>query len=177
MKITWFGGSTFRIYTGGQIIVADAELAPSDLAHEELVAGADTLLTLAGGTSYLPPFHAENWHAKQRLRLIDQQEENAVSISGVAGTGVLVESTSERPLLLLPHPQDDMRNVISNAFVVLFGAPQGIEESVAKLLSQVRPPLIGLATEELSASQMSALAQMANGVSIQVLEHGLALEM
>lgn len=47
MKLTWFGGTTLRIYIGGQILVADA---PPDAG--EIISGADRLFQMS---DELPP--------------------------------------------------------------------------------------------------------------------------
>lgn len=53
MKLTWFGGTTIRIYIGGQIFVVDPQLAPDDIDRAEAVSGADRVLRLAGADEAL----------------------------------------------------------------------------------------------------------------------------
>jgi len=46
MKLTWFGGTTLRVYVGGEIVVIDAGGAADGIDHGELVAGANHLVAL-----------------------------------------------------------------------------------------------------------------------------------
>ena len=50
MKLTWFGGTTFRVYVGGKVLVVDAEGVPGGIDRTELVSGADRVFGLADDT-------------------------------------------------------------------------------------------------------------------------------
>ncbi len=46
MKLTWFGGTTMRLHIGGAMLVVDADGAPAQIDHTELLSGADRAFAL-----------------------------------------------------------------------------------------------------------------------------------
>ena len=84
MKLTWFGGTTLRVYLGGEIVVVDAASAPADVDRGELLAGADRVVRLGEGT----PIDPAGWRPKPAVRGMDELP--PLEVFKIAGDTLLI---------------------------------------------------------------------------------------
>jgi precorrin isomerase len=175
MKLTWFGKSVFRIYIGGRIIVADAQLAPEGIDAHELVAAADVQINLSDGGLDHPQID-ENWRSSRPLRQIDQPEEVIEELYTLSGEGVFIDEPQEGPVILAPATETAWGPFANNAVVVFFGNAEGVAQEVADLLASAKPRLIVLALSGLTDEQFHTIGNLCQRFAVQVLEEGLALE-
>ncbi|HEY9010049.1 MAG TPA: hypothetical protein VIN06_03435, partial [Devosia sp.] len=98
MRLTWFGGTTFRIHIGGRMLVVDAEGAPDWVDATELVSGADKVFAFSDD---LPGVEARKWAPRKVGALIDQGAElPEVLVFRLAEDAVLIEALGEAPLVI-----------------------------------------------------------------------------
>lgn len=176
MRLTWFGGSTFRLYLGGRIIVTSPERAPADVDRAELVAAADHLIDLGDGVSEYPVIDPETWQPRRPERLVEQSGETIVELFALAGEGLIVDEAEEGPVIIAPAGLSEWGRFADDAVVVVYGAPQAVTRTVNVLAMAARPKLIALAAEGLTDDQFTTTASAAGASPVQVLERGLALE-
>ncbi len=176
MKITWFGGSTFRLYVGGVIFVTDIERAPANIDRRELGAGADHRIDLSDGLVEFPYLDLENWRPRRQSRLIDMPAEQIAELYTISGEGLFIDEPQEGPVIVAPANQTAWGRFAEGAVVVLYGPPKTIAEGVRSLVASARPKLVALATEGLNDLQFQAVAACCDGCAVQVLEPGLSVE-
>jgi len=176
MRLTWFGGSTFRLYLGGRIIVTDPGHAPAGVDRSELVAAADHVIDLSDGVADFPVVDPISWRPRRRGRLIDEVEETIVQLLVFGKEGLVVDEPEEGPVVIAPGGAADWGPFADGAAVVLFGSATAIAAGVAALTVRTRPKLIALATPSLGDAEFTGLAANAGGCPILVLEAGLAVE-
>jgi hypothetical protein len=175
MKLTWFGKTVLRVYTGGEIIIVDADEAPEEIDRRELLAGADRLLSL-----HAPVFtvvDAGGWRLRP-LRAAINDEPAVVDVLSVGPGTLLIAASGEPPLLLadtseLPH----FGRWIDSAVVVLFGW-RGVGHALSMArLDLPRPRLLALAGQDAELEDMllnhrDELLEL----SLMILEPGTAVE-
>ena len=176
MKLTWFGGTALRAYVGGRIIVIDPDAAPATADRQELVAGADRVVSLAGNDERA--IDPDSWRPAMLRPLEPEPELEVLTI----GPGTLVISAAGEPPLLvadvemLPH----LGRWVDSAVFVLF-AERGVRlaESIVSL-DLARPRLLALAADAAAVDTLfETLAQrhdFADLPNLSSLEPGLALE-
>ena len=98
MKLTWFGGTTLRVYLGGEIVLVDAEGAPEGVDRGELLAGADRVVALAGDPA-VPSIDPADWRPKPAPRQIDAPP--PLEILAIGASALLLAAAGEPPLVLL----------------------------------------------------------------------------
>ncbi len=176
MRLTWFGGSTFRLYLGGRIIVTSPDRAPAGVDHAELVAAADHLVDLEDGISEYPVIDPQSWQSRMPERLVDQSGETIVELLAVGDEGLIVDEAEEGPVIIAPAGLKGWGRFADDAVVVVYGAPEMVARGVNALAMVARPKLIALAAEGLTDDQFATTASAAGASPVQVLEAGLALE-
>lgn len=176
MKITWFGGGTFRLYVGGRIVVTDPRDAPAGVEAAELTAAADEVVALAGGASGLPQLDPDAFPARRRLRPLDEPDAAEARLFALGGVGLAIDDPGEAPLILAPGGVPAWGPFADEAVVVLFGDAAAVADGAGTLLSTARPRLVALAAEGMSDARFAALAATAGRTPMQVLEAGLAVE-
>ena len=170
MKITWFGGTTVRIHTGGRILVGDPAPQPG-LSADELVSGADASFSFEGG---LPEIDPVLWKPARPGSMLKESDLPEVLVHGVKG-GALVAALGEPPLLLLAKGLPEAGRWSHEAVVVLFG-PELLSEGRA-VLKTLAPRLLCLAGPEAAAEAAAAeLVEDLGDTALVILEAGLALE-
>lgn len=176
MKLTWFGGTTLRIYIGGLILVLDADGAPAGIDAAELVAGADSVVADFGAA--LPAVDLESWKPQKPARALDEGTEVAQLRCWSAGhDAMLVEAGGEPPLLLLRGDVSALGRWADGAVVVLCGDGARIAATGLGVLQQRAPRLLALAGDEAAVDlAVGALRASLDGTSLVALEAGLALE-
>ena len=175
MKLTWFGGTTLRIYTGGEIVVIDAQDAPHDVDRGELLAGADRGVGLTGD-------HAETsidpvqWRPKPAPRGIDEQR--PVDILRIAPSALLISAGGEAPLVILGSGEPPrFGRWADGAVIVLISGRESLVAEATVLLDVARPKLIAIAADEQTLdSAIAELSEHLDGAGLVSLEPGLALE-
>tara|TARA_R110002124_G_scaffold63350_25_gene173272 strand:- start:3813 stop:4346 length:534 start_codon:yes stop_codon:yes gene_type:complete len=176
MKLTWFGGTTVRIYIGGKIVVLDAAAAPAGIDAAELVAGADVAVSDFGAG--LASLDTATWRPQKPGRLLDEAAALPPVRCWAAGEdAVLLESLGESPLLLVRGAVPVLGRWADDAVVVLFGDGVALSGIGRTVLAQRAPRLLALAGDE--AAVELAIAQLADGLDgtgLVALETGLALE-
>ena len=170
MKLTWFGGTTFRIHIGGRILVVRGGEA-GGVVPEELLSGADVTFSLEAG---LPEVDPVLWRPRRAGAMIEEAELPEVLVHGVAG-GALVAAIAEPPLLLLTGEPVRTGRWGQEAVVVILGAD--IVRRSAEVLQDMRPRLIALAGEESAVDAVfAALRDRLEETSLVALEPAMALE-
>jgi hypothetical protein len=175
MKLTWFGGTTLRVYVGGEIVVVDAAGAPAGVERGELVAGADHEL-LSGDHDSLPRLDPATWRPRGRTTLLDAAP--PLEIFRIASGSLLIAAAGEPPLVLLGAGEPPrFGRWADGAVIVLTSAREALVAEATVLLDVARPRLIALAvdSQRLDAA-VAALAEHLDGVGLVSLEPGLALE-
>lgn len=174
MKLTWFGGTTLRVYIGGQIVVIDALGAPAGIDQQELTAGADHSVALAAPDVLV--IDPSTWKPKPPTRLMDEATQPELL---TAGPGTLVIDAPGEPPLLVTNAAD-LPHIgrWANGAVFLLVGHRGIALA-GDLLARhlVHPRLIILAADETTIeTAVARLADHLDGTSLVSLEPGLALE-
>ena len=168
MKLTWFGGTTLRIYIGGSILVSDPA-GMSGVAPEELVAGADVRFSLS---DIGPEVDLVRWQPRRPGALLDEVAPTEVRLHRAGEGAVLVDAVGEPPLLLVTGGVPRAGRWSRDAVVVAFG-----QQAAEAALEQSGPRLIALATDEAELdAAFAALRDRLDGTALVALEPGLALE-
>ena len=179
MKLTWFAGTTIRLYIGGQILVADADHSPAFVDRRELVSGADRVFALAGDAANLPPLVPTGWRPRALPKIVDEAATLPDVILHRIGEGaVLVDASGEPPAVLIAGSRrPKFGRWADGAVVVLFGKADAMIATGRELLEAARPRLIALAAEEAELdAAVHALRTGLGGIPLISLEPGLALE-
>lgn len=176
MRITWFGGSTFRLYVGGKIFVTDAERAPDGVDPHEVGAAADHKIDLSDGIVEFPYLDVENWRPKKPVRVIDEPAEQILALFTIEGEALFIDEPQEGPVIVAPGGHTAWGRFADNAVVLLYGAPSAVLEGAQSLLIAARPKLITIAAEGFSDTQFAILAEVCGECAVQVLEPGFAVE-
>lgn len=176
MRLTWFGGSTFRLYLGGDIFVLDADRAPEDVDAHEVASAANYSFALGPKLSILPDLNPQTWKPMTPKRLIDEDEKRVANVFALGETGILIDESDEGPVILTAAGQLEWGRFADDALVVLFGAPEVVGEDALKLLQTARPLMLAIASSGFTDAQFAALGKQAGRCAIQMLEPGFAIE-
>jgi hypothetical protein len=176
MKLTWFGGTTLRVYVGGEIVVVDAEGAPAGIDRGELLAGADRVIKLSGDKE-LQAIDPAGWRPRAVPKLLDDAA-IPVAIWRIGEGAVLVEGAGEPPLVLLGGGAPPrFGRWADGAVIVLLGASGSLVATATVLLYVSRVKLIALAADEQALDVViDELSEHLDGAGLVSLEPGLALE-
>lgn len=168
MKLTWFGGTTLRIYIGGSILVSDPA-GISGVATEELLGGADVTFEV---TAPGPVVDLKSWQPRRAGSVLeDAPQELPRTLLGEHGA-VLVDAVGEPPLLLVGGNVPPAGRWGRDAVVVAFG--QRAAETALKALG---PRLIAVAGDDAEVDRtFVALRDRLDGTALVALEKALALE-
>ncbi len=174
MKLTWFGGTTLRVYVGGQIVVIDGDQAPAGIDRGELLAGADRVVS--SNDAALPVLDSATWRPMQAPRGMDDVP--PLEIFGLAAGSLLVAAAGEPPLVVLgSSAAPRFGRWTDGAVVVLTTDCESIIATATVLLDVARPRLIALAADEQTLdSAIEELAEHLDGAGLVSLEPGLAVE-
>lgn len=176
MKLTWFGGTTIRIHTGGEMLVADAELAPAGVDRAELISGADRVFRLIADPA-IDLIDPAKWRPRSAPRAIDEESPQPVELHRIAIGALLVDAPGEPPLVLVGDGQPpDFARWADGAVVVLFGSGEMPAALGRSLLHSARPRLLVLAADDGVDQIIEALRGHLDGAALVALEPGLALE-
>lgn len=175
MKLTWFGGTTFRIYLGGDIVVIDAHRAPKGVDRGELLAGARRQASIAGDRT-VPRIDPASWRPKPPPRAIDEVQ--PLEIMGIGSASLLLAASGEPPLVIL-GPVDFPRfgRWVDGAVIVLTSGRDSAISEASVLLDVARPRLLALAVDEQTLDvAIAELSEHLDGAGLVSLDPGLALE-
>lgn len=176
MKLTWFGGTALRAYIGGRIVVIDPEAAPDTVVRQELVAGADRVLALAGNDAR--PIDPDRWRPAVARPLGPEPE---LEILSIGPSTLVISAAGEPPLLVadvveLPH----LGRWVDGAVLVLFGERGARLAEAIAALDLARPRLLALAAGEAAVERVFTTFVESNAYpdvpNLAALEPGLALE-
>ena len=172
MKLTWFGGTTLRIYVGGEIVVVDAEAAPAGVDRGELLAGADHVVT----PGQVPEINPAFWRNRPAARPMDDQP--PLEIHGIGGAALLIAAAGEPPLVVLGSGQPpQFGRWADGAVIVLTSARESFIAEATVLLDVARPRLLALAVDEQTLDvAVAELSEHLAGAGLVSLEPGLAVE-
>ena len=178
MKLTWFGGTTIRIYIGGQIFVADPQLAPEGIDRAELEAGANRVLRLAGADEALVDLDPAGWRPRRIPRAIDEEgPPPPVHAYRIAPGAMLLDAVGEPPLVVVSDQAPSFGRWADGAVVMLLGVGEAMSALAEGLLDASRPKLIALAGDEIAIDfAVAALKENLGGAGLVSMEKGLALE-
>jgi hypothetical protein len=173
VKLTWFGGSTFRIQIGGQVVVMDAQNAPERIDRGELVSGADRVVAAGEG---VVPVDAGLWRPRPAERLLDAGDTlRQVEVWSVGASGLLIDGDDDRPLLLAAGDLPELGRWIDKAVVVLIGGR--LADRADGLLAAASPALVALAGPEAEIdTAFERVRSRLDGTGLVALEPGLAVE-
>jgi hypothetical protein len=167
MKLTWFGGKTLRIHIGGQILVFDADEAPSGIDRAELVSSADLVRKLGDASPTLPA----GWQPRRAATVLEDDAQAELAIFR-AGEALVIEAPGE-PVLVLAGGADVPagrwgRDAVALALVA---------SSASALLESLSPRLLALAADDATVERVLAeIGPKLDGTGFAALEPGLALE-
>ena len=175
MKITWFGGATFRLHIGGGIVVMGTDNAPDGIDRNELLGGADHAITLSGN---LPVADAVRWKRRAPVRLLDADDRNRpLEFWSIGENSLLVDADGEAPLVLLGGVVPEMGRWAEKAVLVVFGSSASLADHALAVLDSVAPRLIALAGNEAEVdAAFAALRDRLDGTGLVALERGMAVE-
>lgn len=173
MKLTWFGGTTFRIHAGGRMLVVDPEGAPAGVDRTELLSGADRVFRLVDD---LPAVDPARWQPRKVSALIDEGTALPDVLVYRAGPdAVLLEAVGEAPLLIATGPVDEVGRWGREAVVIVAGA--GLGATAASVVGEIGPRLIAVAGGERAVDEViAAIRDRLDGTGLIALDAGLALE-
>src|SRR5690606_36578485 len=118
MKLTWFGGNTFRLHIGGAIVVIGAQNAPAHIDRNELLGGADHSVEL--GTN-LPLADGAHWKRRPAQRLLDAGDgERPVELWSLGAGNLLIDADGEAPIALFSEAAGEMGRWAEKAVLVIF---------------------------------------------------------
>ena len=175
MKLTWFGGTTLRVYVGGEIVVIDADLAPNAVRRQELISGADHVVALGGET---PRIDAERWRVPRASRGMDARR--PLEVLSIGPNTCLLSGEGDPPLLVLNVTElPRLGHWVDGSVIVVFGEKgANLAEDIVELdLAQPRHLLLGAAEEtvERLVDRLEALDERFE-IGFTSLEPGLAVE-
>src|SRR4051794_7910255 len=102
MRLTWFAGTTVRVYIGGQILVADGDDAPSFVDRRELLSGADRNFSLATDDDSLPVIDPAGWRPRTLPKFLDDNRaDDTVRVQRIGVSAILIDAVGEPPLVLI----------------------------------------------------------------------------
>lgn len=173
MKLTWFGGTTFRIQIGGQVVVVDPEAAPDGIDRSELVSGADHVVAMRGGGK---PVDLQSWRPRAAERLLDAGDAvRPLELWSVGGSGLLIDGDVDRPLLLAAENVPTLGRWADKAVMVLAGS--ALADRAERLLAAAGPALVALAGSEADVdATLDRVRDRLDGTGLIALEPGLAVE-
>jgi hypothetical protein len=174
MKLTWFGGTTLRVYLGGEIVVVDAERAPAAVDRGELLAGADRVVALAEDPA-VPAIDPAAWRPKV-ARPMDVAV--PLDVLSIGPSALLIAAAGEPPLVILGSGEPPrFGRWVDGAVVVLTSGRESLVAEASVLLDVARPRLVALAADEQTLDlTIEELSEHLDGAGLVSLEPGLALE-
>jgi len=172
MQLTWFGGATFRVHLGGEIVVIDPEGAPQAVQPAELRSGADHVVRVGEG----PMADPAAWRPKAAPRATDAP--TPLEIARIGPSALLVAAAGEPPLIILgPGELPRFGRWADGAVIVLTSDRESLVADATVLLEVARPRLIALAVEDQMLDlAIEELSEHLDGTGLSALEPGLALE-
>lgn len=178
MKLTWFGGTTFRIHIGGRILVTDPAAAPARIDPQELRSGADIELGLGAALAQVPQIDPARWQPRRPPSMLDDSGGvDEVLVHRVGDKAVLIDAVGEPPLLLAWGPVEPLGRWSREAVVVTCGEAGQARELAASVLDRLAPRLVAVAAAEQEVEAVFArLRDRLAGTALVALERGLALE-
>lgn len=173
MKLTWFGGTTFRIHIGGQMLVVDAEGAPSPVDRTELLSGADHAFGLGDD---LPGVEARKWAPRKVAALIDEGAGlSGAMVHRLAGAAVLIEAIGEPPLVIATGSVPETGRWGREAIVVVAG--KDLPGTAASVINEIGPRLIAIAGGEAAIeATIATVRDLLEDTGLMAMEPALALE-
>jgi hypothetical protein len=174
MKLTWFGGTTLRVYLGGEIVVVDADGAPDGVDRGEVLAGADRVVALAGDPA-VPVIDPAQWRPRP-VRPMD--EAVPVEILSIGASALLIAAAGEPPLVILGSGEPPrFGRWADGAVIVVTSGRESFVAEASVLLDVARPRLLALAADEQTLdTAIEELSEHLDGAGLVSLEPGLALE-
>jgi hypothetical protein len=172
VKLTWFGGTTLRVYIGGEIIVVDADQTPAGVDRGEVLSGADRAVRLGEG----PAVDPAGWRPKPVPRGFEVSP--PVEIMSLGRHVSLIAAAGEPPLVVIgPDLWSGYGRWADGAVIVLTSGRESLMAEVTVLLDVARPRLIALAVDEQTLdTTIDELSEHLDGTGLVSLEPGLALE-
>ena len=173
MKLTWFGGTTFRIHIGGWMIVVDPQGAPGSIDSTELVSGADKIIELEGG---LPQADPRKWMPRKVGALIDAAAAlPEVLVHRLGEAVVLIEAVGEAPLVIATGEVSEAGRWGRDAVVVIAG--KDLPRTAVSVVNEIGPRLIAVAGGEHAIEEtIEAVRELLDGTGLMAMEPALALE-
>ena len=182
MRITWFGGSVFRIAIGDDILVIDPDRAAPGIDAAELVAGASGVLSSHSDGQAMTPEALARWRPRQARRAIDLDDDSVAPLNvwRLAPGALLIDAPGEAGLVLAGAGADLPPGRWADGAVLLgIGSAQASAEAFLPLVDSARPAILLVAASATpdAAALVSALGPNGQGLPVQILEPGLALEL
>lgn len=162
-----------RLHIGGAMLVVDADGAPAQIDHTELLSGADRAFALDDD---LPAVDPAQFQPRRPAALIEAGDgPPEVRVYSLAAAAVLVEVAGEPPLIIATGAVPRIGRWGRDAVVVVAGGE--LEATAASVLEQVGPRLMAVAGNDGAVEAViAALRDRLDGTGLMALEPGLALE-
>ena len=172
MKLTWFGGTTFRLHIGGRMLVVDAQSAPGGIDRTELLSGADRTFGLWDDL----PQAGEKWAPRKVAALVDAELELPdVLVHRLADVAVLIEAVGEPPLVIATGAVPETGRWGREAVVIVAG--NQLADTAKSVLNEMAPRLLAIAGGEHATDEaIEAVRDSLDGAGLMAMEPGLALE-
>lgn len=169
MKLTWFKGTTLRVYLAGTIILIDGAKAPAGIDVVELNSGADHSIGLDGAG--LPIIDSSRWAPARAGSLLDEKPAETTLLR--LGEGVLlIHAESEAPLVISAGAVPPAGRWSRDAVVIAFDAA-----TAAQFVAAWGPRMVALALPSDAAGAAFDLLRADLGdTGLMLLEPGFALE-
>ena len=182
MKLTWFGGATFRLHVGGQIIVAYPDGAPAEVNRVELEAGADRIIDFVD-----PPPAVLDWRPRAATAPINDADAPGIEVVTLPGAGLGIAAPGGSPIVIADADRGGVAGFLPSrprwalqAIVVLHSGASSeasLRNEAEKVLAGLAPRLIVVAAgDDILNKVWGALADQLDGTGLVALERGLALE-
>jgi hypothetical protein len=172
VKLTWFGGTTFRVHAGGRVVVVDVAGAPGGIERAELLSGADLAFALGDAL----PAAGARWAPRKVGALIDDAAELPdVLVFRLGEAAVLVEAVGEAPLVIATGKVPEVGRWGREAVVIVAG--RNLPATATSVLNEIGPRLLALAGGEHEVDQtIEAVRDLLDGAGLMAMEPALALE-
>lgn len=173
MKLTWFGNATFRIHTGGAIVVVAPETALEGVEQAELLSGADKVVGFAEGDAFAD---TAQWKPRPPLRPLEAEEQNrAPEIVALDVDTLVIDADGEAPILVARGAVPPLGRWAEQGVIVLAG--QALAARADAVLAHLSPRLIALAGDETEIdAAFEIVRERLNGTGLIAIERALAVE-
>lgn len=182
LKLTWLGGNCLRVHVGGRVICFYPKTAASRFTQVEILGAVDDVFDLETPIKALGD--SISAHRPVQKRLIDSEDDADIAPTPVLRMpcGHVLLLDEDEPALVLVSSQQSNEDLnrhprdLENCVLMLHGADEHELAFITQLVRERRVKQISVAMVEPSDAEWAALVSAGQGIPMQLLEMGLALE-